>query len=64
MLIGDSVHDANGAQQAGIPFVGVSYGWGFDSTDQVRAGYHTSAAGSVSELKQVLDLMIAQETIK
>lgn len=30
ILIGDSLHDANGAQQAGIGFLGVSYGFGFN----------------------------------
>lgn len=33
ILIGDSTHDANGAQQAGIDFLGVSYGFGFRQND-------------------------------
>lgn len=34
ILIGDSPHDANGAQQAGIDFLGVTYGFGFKQNDK------------------------------
>lgn len=29
VLVGDSVHDARGAEQAGVSFLGVTYGFGF-----------------------------------
>ena len=29
VMIGDSIHDFNGAQLCGVPFIGVSYGFGF-----------------------------------
>lgn len=31
VLIGDTIHDARGASNAGIPFIGVAYGFGFGS---------------------------------
>lgn len=34
ILIGDSPYDANGAQQVGINFLGVSYGFGFKQDDE------------------------------
>ena len=33
-MIGDTIHDKNGAEKAGIAFIGVSYGFGLkDVTD-------------------------------
>ncbi len=32
-MIGDSIHDYNGAQQCNVPFIGVSYGFGFHQED-------------------------------
>lgn len=29
LMVGDSIHDLKGAQQCGVPFLGVSYGFGF-----------------------------------
>lgn len=31
VLIGDTIHDARGASNSGIPFIGVAYGFGFES---------------------------------
>jgi len=33
LMVGDSVHDLLGAQQCGVPFLGVSYGFGFTQHD-------------------------------
>lgn len=36
VLVGDSAYDALGAQQAGIAFIGVTYGFGFQSRADVQ----------------------------
>ena len=36
VLIGDTDNDAKGAMQAGIPFIGVTYGFGFRSRDDLK----------------------------
>ena len=33
VMIGDTLHDANGAKDLGVDFIGVSYGFGFHSED-------------------------------
>ena len=35
VLIGDTVHDAVGAQNAGIDFIAVTYGFGFKKNEAV-----------------------------
>ncbi len=45
VMVGDSVHDARGAAEVGVDFVGVTYGFGFESADEVmRAGAIGAAA--------------------
>lgn len=36
VLVGDTKHDALGAQEAGIDFLGVTYGFGFQTADDVN----------------------------
>lgn len=50
IMIGDSWHDANGAQQIGIDFAGVTYGFGYKSKKDVEKGYSVGAADSPIEL--------------
>jgi phosphoglycolate phosphatase len=37
LMVGDTKHDAIGAEQAGMPFLGVTYGYGFATEEEVRA---------------------------
>jgi phosphoglycolate phosphatase len=37
LMVGDTKHDAIGAEQAGMPFLGVTYGYGFATEDDVRS---------------------------
>jgi phosphoglycolate phosphatase len=60
-LIGDSVHDANGAKTAKIPFVGVAYGWGFDSIADIQNNYYNHSVNSVEELHAVIKQIISKE---
>lgn len=36
VMIGDTIHDANGAAQIGIDFIGVTYGFGFKKKDDLE----------------------------
>ena len=54
VLIGDSSFDAEGAKTAGVDFIGVSYGLGFQTNDQVKEGYYTDCASSVEKLEEIL----------
>lgn len=54
VLIGDTLHDANGANACGIDFIGVTFGFGFRSKrDAVDAGA-IAVAETVPELQKIL----------
>lgn len=36
VLVGDSLYDAEGARQAGVAFLAVTYGFGFRSAEEAR----------------------------
>lgn len=50
VLVGDSVYDSIGAQEAGIDFIGVTYGLGFKTIDDIKKGYHTAFAENVEQI--------------
>lgn len=54
LLVGDSRHDAEGAQQAGIDFLGVSYGFGFKKN-------HPGMASDCSQIKLFLQMGMLRE---
>ncbi|KWW30194.1 MAG: phosphoglycolate phosphatase [bacterium P3] len=54
LLIGDSLYDAIGAEQAGIDFVGVTYGFGFASRDDADSFRNEGCADDVEQLKKIL----------
>ena len=45
VLVGDSIYDANGAAEAGIDFVAVTYGFGFQANEAIPANHITVANG-------------------
>lgn len=49
-MIGDSSYDAIGAQKMGIDFIGVTYGFGFQSADEVLRFKAVGAADVPREL--------------
>ncbi len=53
LLIGDSIYDAKGAQEAGIDFLGVTYGFGFKSKEDIGDISHLGMCGSVGEVKSL-----------
>ncbi|GGI16640.1 HAD hydrolase-like protein [Gottfriedia solisilvae] len=56
VLIGDSVHDAIGAEQVGIDFIAVTYGFGFKNKEEVSASKNVFIAESVEEIIKYLNL--------
>ncbi|MBC8569480.1 HAD hydrolase-like protein [Zongyangia hominis] len=50
VLIGDTEYDARGAMAAGIDFIGVTYGYGFASKEEIAAFPHVYAADTVAEV--------------
>lgn len=54
VMVGDTVHDWEGARNAGTAFVGVTYGFGFTSAKEVLNLSALGAADSVPDLKEIL----------
>ena len=50
VLIGDTDNDAKGAMEAGIPFVAVTYGFGFKSRDDLKGYPHIGIASTPMEV--------------
>ena len=51
VMIGDTVHDKIGAEQVGMPFIGVSYGYGFQIGEADADGLRL--AGKPAELMEI-----------
>ena len=56
VMIGDSDNDAVGAEGAGALFIGVTYGFGFDTADNVKSFKNIGVA---STPKEVLDIIMS-----
>lgn len=54
VLVGDSIYDANGAKACGIDFIGVSYGFGFKSKEEV---YNSGAVKAVDDPQQLAEFL-------
>lgn len=50
VLVGDTEHDALGAERAGVPFLGVTYGFGFKSKADVDKFPNIGCANSPKEI--------------
>jgi phosphoglycolate phosphatase len=55
IMIGDSEYDAIGAEQAGIDFIGVTYGFGFDDKREVDKFKNIACFCTVNEIISLLD---------
>lgn len=53
LLIGDSIYDAKGAQEAGINFLGVTYGFGFKYKEDIGNLPHIGMCRSVGKVKSL-----------
>lgn len=54
IMIGDSEHDAQGAEKLGIRFIGVGYGFGFKSLADISKFRHIGYVHAVSELLPII----------
>ena len=54
LMIGDTVHDAKGAAALGVPFIGVTYGFGFKTADELES---TDAVVFVDRAIKILDFV-------
>lgn len=54
VLVGDSSYDAEGAKEAGISFIGVTYGFGFKSVEDVYQYVDAVAVVSPLEIKNIV----------
>lgn len=55
VLIGDTIHDARGALEAQIPFIAVTYGFGFKSTNDCDDYPHIGVASSPLDVLRLID---------
>ena len=54
VLIGDTEHDAKGAEGSGISFIGVTYGFGFRSEDDVNRYKNIGTASSPDDAGKII----------
>jgi phosphoglycolate phosphatase len=54
LFIGDSVYDALGAEQAGIDFIAVTYGFGFQNMEEVNEFSNVASIMAAKELVTIL----------
>lgn len=53
VMIGDTLHDANGAEQSGIDFIGVTYGFGFADEKPENLTYADTAQEIIAIFEKV-----------
>jgi phosphoglycolate phosphatase len=56
VYVGDSSYDAIGSASAGIDFVGVTYGFGFRTKQDIEHYPHVACAHSVQQLKEIINV--------
>lgn len=54
LMVGDSLNDAEAAEQLGMPFVGVTYGYGFKGEDDLMSFSHIRCMQKPVEIGSVL----------
>lgn len=54
VMIGDTVHDAMGASQLGVDFIGVTFGFGFKSSSDLKG---VASVGCADTPRQILKLI-------
>ena len=54
VLVGDTSNDAKSAEEAGVHFLAVTYGFGFKNKDNVMPYSHIGVAYSPSEILQII----------
>ena len=55
VLIGDSFYDSEGAKEVGIDFIGVTYGLGYNSIEDVKQGYCIGYSQNVETIFNLIE---------
>ena len=55
VLIGDTEHDAKGAEVAGVPFIAVTFGFGFKNADDVNAFPNVGYAETARDIIKIIE---------
>ncbi|GAA6377208.1 HAD family hydrolase [Firmicutes bacterium i23-0019-B6] len=55
VLVGDTIHDAKGAADAQIPFIAVTYGFGFKTEEELKEYPCVGIAESPKELVKIIE---------
>ena len=55
VLIGDSCHDGRAANEAGIDFIGVTYGFGFKTKDEIKEFNPVLCAENINDIVEFFD---------
>lgn len=54
VMIGDTISDAIGAEKSNVDFIGVTYGFGFKSHQDLESTPYKGVAGSVKGIQEIL----------
>ncbi len=54
VLVGDTVHDANGAAKAKTPFIAVTYGFGFKTTKEAEQYENIGVASNTIDIARII----------
>ena len=54
VLVGDTEHDAVGAANAGVDFIGVTFGFGFKTESDVGRYPNIGCAGSLEQIEELI----------
>jgi len=55
VLIGDTEHDAKGAEVAGVPFIAVTFGFGFKNADDVNVFPNVGYAENARDIIKIIE---------
>ena len=61
VLVGDTDNDAKGAMEAGIPFIAVTYGFGFRDQDDLKGFPYIGIAASPVDVSDLLNIKDGQQ---
>lgn len=56
VLIGDSCHDGRAANEAGIDFIGVTYGFGFKTKDEIKEFNPVLCAENINDIVEFFEV--------
>lgn len=54
VLVGDSIYDALGAEEIGVDFIAVTYGFGFKNSDDVKKYKHIAVVDEIFDISNIV----------